>query len=357
MTIKVVSLRADNSGCSFYRIKEPARVINESGSEFSVTVDTGIDVVALRDAETQMTTVTEVKTDADLIVIQRPLNQYFTSMIRQAQKQGIVCIVELDDDFENVHRKNTVWSNMQPDLHPHSNYKWVHQSCDIADWVTVSTPGLLRYAPHGRASIVRNYLPASAVSTHELQAAQGPVRVGWTGTTQTHPTDLQVVGAGVNQALRDSGSSLAIVGDGKGVRDALHVAKSIPMTTSGWVPNDEYFDALMGSMDIGLVPLEDNLFNRSKSSIKGLEYAACGIPFVASPQLEYRRLSWRGIGETAATPSDWRLLTTRLIKHDDRRLTVAAAYRELVRKHYVLEDHVEEWLTAWRSAMKCRPAS
>ncbi len=34
---------------------------------------------------------------------------------------------------------------------------------------------------------------------------------------------------------------------------------------------------------VGIAPLVDRPFNRSKSWIKGLEYSAFGLPFVASP--------------------------------------------------------------------------
>ena len=42
--------------------------------------------------------------------------------------------------------------------------------------------------------------------------------------------------------------------------------------------------------DIGIVPLNNIPFNSAKSWIKGIEYAAGGIPFVASSLDEYVRL-------------------------------------------------------------------
>jgi hypothetical protein len=47
----------------------------------------------------------------------------------------------------------------------------------------------------------------------------------------------------------------------------------------------------MAGIDIGLVPLEARDYNRAKSALKGMEYAACGIPFVASPSPEYIRFA------------------------------------------------------------------
>ena len=38
----------------------------------------------------------------------------------------------------------------------------------------------------------------------------------------------------------------------------------------------------MFTFDVGVVPLQQNLFNDCKSWIKGIEYAAAGIPFVVT---------------------------------------------------------------------------
>lgn len=352
---KVVALRADNGGCAYYRIKEPARAITERYPGIDITVDTGIDVSASKNRRTGMTQVDEIKSDADLIVIQRPLSQAFTSLIEKAHEQGIATVVELDDDFEHVHQRNIVWQNVQPSFHPESNYAWVQRACELADHVTVSTEALRRYAPHGRVSVVPNYISRHAVATSVL-AARGsqPVRVGWSGSLQTHPTDLQVTKPAVNQVLRDTKSELVVVGDGIGVRDALGVAKSIRMSATGWKPVDQYMSLLARSMDVGVVPLDRTPFNEAKSHLKGLEYAACGIPFVASPLPEYQALTANGIGQLAETPSEWRRELDRFIRSEPLRIATGEAYQSIVREKYILENHVEEWVSAWRAAISFR---
>ena len=352
---RVIALRADNSGCAYYRLKEPARAIREKYPEIEIRIDTGIDVIAHQSKETGETYVEHIKTDVDLIVIQRPLAQWFTPMIEQAHRQGIAVIVELDDDFANVHPKNLVWPSVQPDQQPMSNYEWLREACSLADRVTVSTDALTAYAPHGRVSVLPNYIARRNIGIHPLATRDGkPVRVGWSGTIQTHPTDLQVTKPGVNQALRDTGSELVIVGDGVGVRDALGVAKSISMTPTGWVDTDDYMRTLCGAMDIGIVPLEDSQFNAAKSHLKGLEYAACGIPFVASPVAEYRALQEHGIGELAATSGDWRRLVGRWARNEPLRIATGEAYQSIVREKFTLENHIDQWVNAWRAAISYR---
>ena len=353
--MKVVSLRADNSGGAHYRIKEPARAVSAAYPEIKVSIENGLDVTAKQNPQTKMTIVNTIETDADLIVMQRPLAQYFTSAIEAAHRQGIAVVVELDDDFENVNSSNTVWPNLQPHLHPESNWRWVHEACKLADWVTVSTPALKRYAPHGRVSVVPNYIPRQAVSVYPIVARTGPARIGWSGTVQTHPDDLQVTVPAVNQALRDTGSEFVVVGDQVGVRERLQLARSIPLRNpSKWVPTDEYMQALYGSMDVGIVPLELTPFNEAKSALKGLEYAASGIPFIASPTGEYSKLAESGIGEIASSPSQWRRALTQLINNEEQRVKLGRVYRERLIERHILEDHVSEWVDAWDQAISFR---
>lgn len=352
---KAVALRADDSGCAFYRIKEPVRAVLEQYPHISIEVDTSIGVDASKNVRTDRIIVNEIHTDADLIIVQRPLAQHFASMIEQAKKQGIAVVVELDDDFENVHAKNAVWSNVQPDKQPLSNYEWLRRSCEMADHVTVSTPSLARYAPHGRVTVLPNYISRRNIGVVPVRSRHGKTpRIGWSGTTQTHPTDLQVTKPGINQVLRDTGSEFVVVGDGKGVRDALAIAKSIKMTATGWVATDDYITTLCGSMEVGIVPLDNTPFNEAKSNLKGLEYAACGIPFVASPLPEYRELAANGIGELASTPSEWRRIVGRYVANEELRIATGEAYQSIVREKYLLENHVEGWVKAWRTAISYR---
>jgi hypothetical protein len=45
---------------------------------------------------------------------------------------------------------------------------------------------------------------------------------------------------------------------------------------------------MLNGIHVGLVPLTRGPFNEAKSYLKGLEYAAAGIPFIATPTEEYQ---------------------------------------------------------------------
>lgn len=349
--MKVLLLAADDGGCGFYRMREPARVAAELGVD--VTVDNKLAVDAETDDRTGITTVREIHSDVDVIVIQRPLNSAFTSMLVQAKRQGIAAVVELDDDFENVHTKNIAHSAMFKDNKSHA--KWVRAACEAADLVTVSTPALERYALHGRSAVLRNRVPASfADIVPAYERDSGPVpTVGWTGSVQTHPDDLQVVRNSVAEVVRGHKLPFYTVGDGDRVQRHLRLTADVPFEYTGWVDRDVYYEKIP-NMDLGIVPLEMSPFNEAKSALKGLEMAAFGVPFVASPTREYQRLEAYGVGQTARNPSEWRKKLDRLVSNDEQRLRLAKEYREKVLSDHTYESAGHEWVTAWEKAIDYR---
>lgn len=351
MTHRVLSLRADSGGCAKYRIIDPANAVQAAGFDFDVRIDTNIAVEASKDSRTGRVTVHEVQEDVDLLIVQRPLDHSWVEVFRQAQEQGIACIFELDDDFEFVHPQNAAWPNVQPDRQPLSNWQWLHKTAALADHVTVSTPALLRYAPHGRGTVVRNYV----TETVEIDRSgiEAP-RVGWSGMIATHPRDLDETRGGVARALKELGSGIHVLGAGEGVRRGLGLTDpTIRMYVTKWVPVDAYMQSLAELFEIGIVPLEPGNFNEAKSHLKGLEMAACGIPFVASPTSEYRRMNAWGLGELASAPGDWRRHIVKLAR-GDRWRREGERHRELVAKSFMIADHAHEWADAWTKAIEHR---
>lgn len=350
--MKVLGFHADpTGGVGFYRMFEPARVAADSGVD--VTITDGVDADILLNEKTGMMTVNEIYTDADVIIIQRPLRQVWTSIIEQAKRQGIATIVEIDDDYDFVHRSNLAYLKEDPTAT--ENPYWLRQAAKAADHVTVSTPALLKYGvPSNRATVLRNCVPESALSLRPKVAHDKPV-IGWTGSTQSHPTDLQETRGGVGEVIRKNSTTLGIVGDGEDVRRFLRVHWESPMTVTGWVPLELYYEAMQASMTLGIVPLELSQFNQAKSALKGLEMAALGIPFVASPTREYLRLEAYGLGKTAKTPGDWRRHLQRWLDRPAEAEKLSKEYREIIyNEGMTYESSAHQWVTVWEQAVAYR---
>lgn len=346
--MKVLSLRADYSGCAFYRITEPARVVSEQfGVDIRVDIDLAVD--ATKNTVTKDYVVREVQEDIDLLIIQRPLNKSLYQVVKQAQRQGIAVIVELDDDFANVLPGNSAWKKINPALSPHSNYEWLQKTAIMADSLIVSTPALQSYGHWERTHVLRNCVPESIFS---VRPHPGTKRgIGWTGTVQTHPGDLQETRGGVAEASLTSGLGVRVVGDGYGVSDALGFPNSWSVEATGWVDLSDYYQTIVNNISVGIVPLANNAFNEAKSSLKGLEMAALGIPFIASPTAEYSRLANMGIGQIAHDRLEWFKKTRALAEKPIKRSSTGKKYQNIVRDTMTYEQNAINWLQAWEQTI------
>lgn len=348
--MKVIGLAADNGGCGLYRMRAPAEELVKLGVD--VTIEDGIDAVAEKNSVSGLVTVTEIQTDADLIIVQRPLDNSMTSLIKQAKRQGIATIVEIDDDFSMVHTQNIAHEHMHGNAA--TGARWVEEAAKIADHVTVSTPQLTKYARHGRFSVLRNCVPDNIFDVEAQKREQKWPRIGWSGTVQTHPFDLQETKGTLGPILKANGLPFNVVGDGKYVALNLGLDPETEVYATGWVDLSMYYQYLKSFVDIGIVPLEMSPFNEGKSFLKGLEMAALGIPFVASPTREYLLLEAYGIGKTAKTPGDWRRHLQRMIDRTSETERIAAEGRDRIREQFTYRTAAPQWIEAWEKAIDYR---
>lgn len=283
---------------------------------------------------------------ADVIVLQRVAHGAHSQVIRILRSKGVGVVVDMDDDLTAIHRKNKAWLN----YHPKSNtpYSWrnAEQSCKDATVVTVSTSNLLKiYAKHGRGVVIPNFVPARYLKVQRQQLSE-PV-FGWAGTTQSHPTDLQVCGKAVQQLI-DDGHNFKVVGPPSAVRTELRLKEEPPFT--GVVSIHAWANA-MAQLDVAMAPLEPGAFNNSKSALKIIEAMAVGVPFVASPRTEYRRVvAESGGGLLADTPKEWYTKIKQLMTDDVMRKELGEAGRAYMQAQTIEANawrHLEAWTRAY----------
>ena len=89
-----------------------------------------------------------------------------------------------------------------------------------------------------------------------------------------------------------------------------------------------------GGWDIGLAPLADTAFNRCKSAIKTLDYAALGLAVVASDVAAYRGSLADGPGGMLAAnrPDAWFAALSRLVRDAELRRGLARGAMDGVRR-------------------------
>jgi glycosyltransferase involved in cell wall biosynthesis len=245
------------------------------------------------------------------------------------KNRGQRIIIDIDDHFEGLTPANRAYGLTDPESNKKFNRQYYEASIHHADVITVSTPFLKNHysRKYGNVVMIRN-----GVNSHQFQPRihrPGKPVIGWAGSTAFRNNDLEQHDLTFHHA-----------GAGE---QSIHEIIGIPetrLTTSPLCPIDKYPNSL--KFDIGLVPLNDIPFNHAKSNIKGLEYAAAGIPFIASDLPEYRLLHEDGAGTLASTPEQWTLAVERLLDHRERKKDAYRA-RMAVLAGWTIEHRASEW--------------
>ncbi len=350
--MRVAVYPADQGACGAYRLIWPSRALIDQGHD--------VDLVLPSEPDERQLTGKIVKTggverllktripDADVMVIQRPARQVQIDAMTLIQDQGIPVVVEIDDDFRNVDPRNWAWVHVHPSWNPNRNWQILAEACKRADLVTVTTPALAKmYGSHGRVKVIPNYIPESYLKV-EPEPHDG-VLVGWAGHAGTHPRDLQVTRGGVEQALGDA--HMVVVGDGQMVPEGLSLRQRHLLSVYGYVLLEEYPHAV-ANFDVGIVPLADTAFNRAKSALKMLEYAALGVASVVSPSPDNLRLHHDyGLGIVAAKQKDWTKSVGRLVRDAGYREYQADMGRAQA-ESLTIEGNARLWWDAWTSTLR-----
>ena len=108
--------------------------------------------------------------------------------------------------------------------------------------------------------------------------------------------------------------------------------------------------SLFERIDIGIVPLNNIGFNHAKSYLKGLEYAAAGIPFVSSHTPEYQFLADAGIGRVANSAEEW-IYHLDVLQHFAMRDYEAKVNKEIIHEQFSIAKKVNEWVDVYTKIM------
>ena len=293
----------------------------------------------------------------DVIVFQRVTQAYMAQAVGVLRRKGIAVVVDVDDDLSSIHPSNPAWAVHHPENegrvgaggrpHLHS-WRNLATACQAASLVTVSTPALLDvYARHGCGHVLPNYLPDQYYGIERVDSDV----IGWPGSLHSHPNDPEVVGGAVAR-LVDEGASFVMRGDSTGAGRAFGLAAD---PVGGGVPIEEWPRAV-AELGIGIAPLADTKFNAAKSWLKPLEMSATGVPWVASPRAEYKRLHALGAGVLAERPRVWHRELKRLRESAALRQELSEAGRA-VAEQLRLSQHSWRWAEAWQKAYEMQQAT
>jgi glycosyltransferase involved in cell wall biosynthesis len=99
-------------------------------------------------------------------------------------------------------------------------------------------------------------------------------------------------------------------------------------------------------MDIGLMPLTDDIWSRGKCGFKILQYFSVGVPVIASPVGINSDIVEHGVnGFLSATNEEWESHLAKLLSDRSLREKMGAAGRKTVAEKFSLNDYLERYVS------------
>jgi glycosyltransferase involved in cell wall biosynthesis len=313
----VIGYRADSSACWYYRIHLPLSFLTKRHPEYEIHIYSYMDKRHFG--------------NFDLAILQRQYRPEVLEPTLELKRQGAKLVYEIDDDLFHVPK----WSVAHKVLGKKSVTEYMKKFLETVDAVFVTTEYLKEvYSPYNENIFV---LPNSiAFDAYNPMPRNSSKRVVcWQGSA-THAKDIKIIEKAVQRIAKEQ----------------QHFVKmwsaNIPGTYE--VPFVEFrnFYQMLSQMDadVGLAPLVPNMFNRSKSNLKFLEYAAQGVACVASDFGPYQTIEHEETGLLIQDNRNWYDAIMYLLEDDEARNQIIENAFNFVMENYNLADNYILWKQA-----------
>lgn len=322
---KILARIADEAGCGHYRVLAPMRALLAKGAARG-----GVSLRNLSIAE-----MSALGTDS--WIFQRQITEeMFAALEHCARYAPGTRIYEIDDLITQIPENSPHYLDFKRE-----DLDRFRRGIGLCHRLVVATEPLAEaYRSLAAETVVMpNCLPKDAWLPHAPRQKAGPrPRVGWAGSV-SHVADLLMIGEVIATMSREV--------------DWIFLGRCPPelrpfvREVHHPVMMDDYPAKLASlALDLAIAPLETNAFNEAKSHLKVLEYGVLGYPVVCTDIFPYQ-------GEIPVTrvrnqAKHWIRAIRDHIHSPDTAQAMGAKLRQHVLAHWMLEDHLDEWLAAWR---------
>jgi len=355
MTAKVLALVGELDGCALWRILLPYAELQRQGFpmiEWGMRDDSRLaGIVHKFDAVIlpRLHWPPEERTKAE---------QWFKAL----HKAGLAVIYEADDDlFTDGFVSRLVSHHGYTREYAEERRDCILHAVRACDGVTVSNQRmatLARQITDKPVKVVPNFIDLRWFKRVQKRAERKVpgLTIGWAGGNRPDSDVAMMAEAWARIARRYPQVTFVIQGHHAKVFYDTVPNERIAMLD--WMPIESYPAGLI-NIDIGCCPLGDTPFNRAKTYIKAMEYAASGAAVVASPTV-YNKLLEHGVdGYICDTVDEWEAALSALVEDYTLRHDMSKALLAKVRREHSLEQNAWRWVEAWSeivSEYRWRPA-
>lgn len=343
-------------GIGYYRVIKPAQVLREwfdvevIGSEFR-----------LWGGGDDSTRYGRLGRDYDLLFSKHIDNgQAASNLLAVADHYKKPVVVDIDDDYLNIRKDNPAFDDY---AELKGGRYFLGAMLQLSTGLAVSTEPLSGlYASFNKnIDVLPNCNDVDDWNYPRKVHSDGKIRIGYAGGN-AHGDDIKLVIEPIARILDENPNVLfQIMGavtalEAKGIGAAMNMIASRDVTsqiqiTGGTLAWREYPELLMSmGWDIGIAPLVDDKFNRSKSHIKWMEYSMMGAAVIASPVYPYKEsiqdvdtIVHGQTGLFANSSQEWYESLSNLIKDESYRKELAKKAYKYIRQNWQYKQHATKW--------------
>lgn len=267
---------------------------------------------------------------------------------------GKFVVYDADDDVftsQETHRRIELnWSEgksveqLEDERHQRI---WAMQQCDGVTVTTQRLATIVRQYTHKPVIVVPNAIDLEwfrGVARQAKRVAPG-LTIGWAGGKR-HDRDVEQMAEAWGMIARYSGDGIKFVVQGWIPPVVQEHVPADRLVLLPWMKAETYPQGI-AQIDIGCCAVADTPFNRAKSNIKSMEYAAAGAAVVASPTL-YSGLVEHGVsGYICETVDEWTRALANLINSNAERQIMNRRLLRTVEKRHTLAGNLWRWPAAW----------
>jgi len=220
--------------------------------------------------------------------------------------------------------------------------------CRLAKVVMVNSSQIREYVSEYNQNI---WQVPSVVDTRQyvfrpelLEQKPDKVCIGWSGSPTTIG-NIRVIARALRQLAQEVDHRVYLIG---GTEFDL---PGVDYVAQKWSAATEVED--LRKMQVGMVPLPINEWNKRKFYMKTAQYMALGIPPVAAPLGSNPEVIEHGVtGFIARSDEEWVKYLGLLIKDHELRVRMSHAAAAAAKEKYSLAGNTEKIIEAFRAALK-----
>lgn len=334
------------SGVDFARIVQPMKHLNSR-----VFDDVLYETKIFDPKEKTIDDWREISKEYDLVFFNYTVSTLaFAAMGAMMRKEGKPMILDIDDDIWDIQPDNPAYLILNKGTEHLKNFTSI---CNEVDHITTTNSYLKNVIRHNTLkgaesiSILPNYIDFDIYKHRNKFKDTNDIQLIHFGST-THHADLvqEDFAKALDRIFKDYPNVKLMT---VGAFNPGYKRRWGQRYENGFGDSDVYtwirdiFPKYIGSSDILVVPLEDNIYTRCKSNIKWLEASSAKLPGVWQKIRQYEECIEEGkTGFLASTTEDWYTAITKMIDNTTLRKQVGENAFNAAKEHQ-MKDHVYKY--------------